>query len=233
MTSRTADFDQIELAEDTREVRKRHGSGAPPGIIDDDFDPDNDANGETRPSIGNAFIATLLFLGADIMLFAGLIGAFVVFRYGAENWPPPGQPRLPVGVTAINTAILLLSGFLMAHTWRLLAGRNRHQIVKWLLAVLALGVAFLMVQGYEWLRLLDFGLKLSSGVFGATFYTLIGCHALHVIGAVIWLSAVSLRIRLSSHAFDERRIESVKLIGMYWFLVVALWPILYGLVYWS
>ncbi|MCH9007027.1 cytochrome c oxidase subunit 3 [candidate division KSB1 bacterium] len=90
-----------------------------------------------------------------------------------------------------------------------------------------------MVQGYEWLRLLDFGLKLSSGVFGATFYILIGCHALHVIGAVIWLSAVSLRIRLSSHAFDERRIESVKLIGMYWFLVVALWPILYGLVYWS
>ena len=47
-----------------------------------------------------------MFLGAEAMFFAGLIGAYIVFRVGSAIWPPPFQPRLPVGVTGVNTADL-------------------------------------------------------------------------------------------------------------------------------
>ena len=42
---------------------------------------------------------SVMFLGAEAMFFAGLIGAFLVFRIGSPVWPPPFQPRLPAGVT--------------------------------------------------------------------------------------------------------------------------------------
>jgi len=64
----------------------------------------------TAPAVSNARLGLLVFLGAEAMFFVGLIGAFLVFRLGSEVWPPPAQPRLPVGVTGINTVILLFSG---------------------------------------------------------------------------------------------------------------------------
>src|SRR3972149_1051804 len=62
-----------------------------------------------------AKVGMLIFLGGETMLFAGFVAAFVVFRLGAPACPPPLQPRLPVGVTAVSTAVLLLSGYTM---WR-------------------------------------------------------------------------------------------------------------------
>ena len=63
--------------------------------------------------LNNAKLGTIMLLGAEAMFFAGLMGAYIVFRVGAANWPPPFQPRLPVRVTGINTLILLLSAVTM------------------------------------------------------------------------------------------------------------------------
>ena len=52
----------------------------------------------------------------------------------------------------------------------------------------ALGVLFLFIQGVEWTRLVHYGLGVSSGIYGATFYTLIGVHGAHVLGAVACLA---------------------------------------------
>lgn len=195
--------------------------------------PDDHGNGgdsrSAKPFIGSAYIAMLLFIGADVMFFAGLIGAFIVFRFGAMEWPPPGQPRLPAEVTGVNTAILLFSGYTMLRAWRGTRRWNLASIVDNLTLTLSLGVIFLMVQGYEWTKLLKFGLTLSSGVYGGTFYVLIGCHALHVLGAVIAVLVVLRKARRETSL--EKSEVNVKLAGMYWFLVVGLWPVLYTLVY--
>ena len=65
------------------------------------------------PVLNNAKLGVIMMLGAEAMFFAGLIGAFIVFRLAAEQWPPPFQPRLPVGVTGVNTLILLISAVTM------------------------------------------------------------------------------------------------------------------------
>jgi cytochrome c oxidase subunit 3 len=179
--------------------------------------------------ISNARLAVLMFLGAEAMFFAGLIGAFLVFRLGASIWPPPFQPRLPVGVTGINTVILVLSAVTMHWSLRLLRAGDHVRLVRYLALTAALGGVFLAIQGYEWLRLIHFGLTVSSSVYGGLFYTLIGFHGVHVLGGLIWLTIVLVlakRGRLS-----QKRQTGLVTCSMYWTFVVALWPVLYALVY--
>ncbi len=181
------------------------------------------------PVVSNARLAILMFIAAELMFFAGLIGAFIVFKLAAPLWPPAFQPRLPVEVTGVNTAILLASGVAMHLAMRASKRREpRAALVRWLTIAALLGIVFLLVQGYEWVRLIGYGLTLSSGVYGGTFYTLIGCHGAHVLGAVTWLGLVLARARSHRH---ELSAETVDLCGIYWTFVVALWPALYALVY--
>jgi heme/copper-type cytochrome/quinol oxidase subunit 3 len=171
----------------------------------------------------------MLFIGAEGMFFAGLLSAFLVFRTGTAVWPPPFQPRLPVIVTAVNTLILLWSGYTMHRALRSIRRRNPQGLTDWLSVTAVFGSLFLVVQGYEWTRLLRFGLGLSSGIYGAMFYTLIGCHALHVFGAVIWLLVILAMAR--KRRFSPARHVGVQVCSLYWYFVVALWPVLFGLVY--
>jgi cytochrome c oxidase subunit III len=180
-----------------------------------------------KPLVSNARIAVLMFIAAEIMFFAGLIGAFIVFRLASQVWPPPFQPRLPTGVTGLNTGVLLLSGVAIQLAMRAAGARQAKEIVVRRLSYAAIfGTIFLLVQGYEWVRLIHYGLTLSSSVYGATFYTLIGCHGAHVLGALVWLGVVAARARKASAGP-----EAVQICGMYWTFVVALWPVLYVFVY--
>ncbi|MBI2180594.1 MAG: heme-copper oxidase subunit III [Deltaproteobacteria bacterium] len=181
------------------------------------------------PVGSNAWLAVWMFLGAEAMFFAGLIGAFLVFRLSAATWPPPFQPRLPVGVTGVNTVILLLSAFTMRRTLTCVRLANPRKAVRLLGLTAILGAVFLAVQGYEWLRLIQFGLTVSSSVYGGLFYTLIGFHALHVLGALIWLAVVFARAIKGRYSAQHHL--GLQTCAMYWTFVVALWPALYGLVY--
>ena len=179
----------------------------------------------------NARLAILILLGAEIMFFAGLIGTFLVFRLGSVTWPPPSQAdvRLPIGVTGINTIILLSSGYTMIRA--LLSARrdSRKELRRWLLVTGVLGAIFLVVQGSEWVRLVHHGFTLSSGVYGSIFYVLIGCHALHVLVAVVWVLGVFAKAIAGRFSVDHH--VGVEICAIYWTFVVVLWPILYVLVY--
>jgi heme/copper-type cytochrome/quinol oxidase subunit 3 len=181
------------------------------------------------PIGSNAWLGTVMLLGAEAMFFAGLIGAFLVFRVGSAVWPPPFQPRLPTGITGLNTVILLLSAVTMK--LGLQAGRRgeRARLIQWLSWTAGLGAVFLLIQGYEWIRLLHFGLTVSSSIYGGLFYTLIGFHAAHVLGALVWLVFVWFKARCG--AYSPSNSTGLQVCSMYWIFVVGLWPILYTLVY--
>lgn len=198
-------------------------------------DPFPSREPESRPLIDNARLGMLIFLGAETMFFAGLVAAFMILRLGAQVWPPPFQPRLPVGVTGVNTLILLASSLTMTRALRANRRGDRGGLVAGLGETALLGVIFLAVQGYEWARLVHFGLTVSSGAYGTTFYTLIGAHGVHVVAALIWLSVVLVgarwgRTRAAGAGIRPQRV-AVSLCGMYWYFVVFLWPVLYTLVY--
>jgi heme/copper-type cytochrome/quinol oxidase subunit 3 len=173
-------------------------------------------------------LGMLVFLATETMFFAGLISAFLILRAGAVVWPPEGQPRLPIAITGVNTLVLLASGAAM---WAALAAARRDDVAglgRALAATLALGVTFLVVQGSEWVRLLRHGLSATASPYGATFYALIGIHGLHVLGGVVALAFVLPGAARGRYRADH---GSLAACGLYWGFVVAVWPLLYLLVY--
>jgi cytochrome c oxidase subunit III len=193
----------------------------------------HNGDGEPSPSEGqplsNARLGMLMLLGGETMFFGGLLIAFLQFRLGAPAWPPVGQPRLPIGLTAVNTLILVASSWTVVRALRAVRGGDRPGLVRWLARTWALGALFLVIQGIEWARLVHFGLRVSSGIYGATFYTLIGIHGAHVLGAIAWLGTM-LWLARRGRVTPERHV-ALDCCAMYWHFVVALWPVLYVLVY--
>jgi heme/copper-type cytochrome/quinol oxidase subunit 3 len=177
----------------------------------------------------NGVLAMAVFLATEVMLFAGLVSAFLILRAGATAWPPPDQPRLPIGVTAVNTAVLLLSAWTMQRAARAARGTGLAVLLRWLAGTAALGATFLAVQGAEWVALVRHGLRASSSLYGASFYTVIGCHGLHVGAAVVTLVALFGWARRAASAQQCR--TRVEVCRLYWLFVVAVWPVLYVLVY--
>jgi heme/copper-type cytochrome/quinol oxidase subunit 3 len=171
-------------------------------------------------------VGMALFLFAETMLFAGLISGYLVLRSQAGVWPPPGQPRLPVLVTAANTLILVASA---RAAWKMVPAWQRggaDAALGWLRSTALLGAAFVAIQGVEWLQLLRHGLRASTSVYGGLFYATVGTHALHVLvalGAVAWALGALRRGLVGS--------AGLRALRMYWLFVVAIWPVLYVLVY--
>ncbi len=199
----------------------------PPGS--DDEDPLDWQPARNEPVVSNAVLGMLMFLAFETMLFAGLLGAFLVFRLASTSWPPPGEPYLPIGVTWVNTGILVASAESMRRADRAIGDGNQPGLIHGLGLTALLGTTFLAVQGSEWIRLVHYGLTLRSGTYGATFYTLIGCHGVHVLAAVVWLAAVLVLAALGR--FSCERHAGVQLCKMYWMFVVGLWLVLFPSVY--
>jgi cytochrome c oxidase subunit III len=179
--------------------------------------------------ISNPMLAVLMLVAAEMMLFSGLIGSFIIFKMQAPFWPPPALPHLPLAVTWVNTVVLLASAGTMSLAVRAVHRDRARELRRWLGVTGVLGATFLAVQGSEWLRLVAHGLRLTSGIYGGTFYTLIGCHALHVTAAVIWLlfvAGAAMRGR-----FSARNPGGVEICAVYWYFVCAIWPLLFVLVY--
>ncbi len=197
-----------------------------PGVLDAAFQDDSHARADNAARFG-----MILLIGAEIMFFAGFVSAFIAFRAGAESWPPAGQPRLPVFVTLFNTAFLMASAFTMRRGLRSIRSGRTAELARFMTATAALGGLFLVLQGYEWIGLLRHGMTLSSSIYGAIFYTIIGTHGLHVAAAMTLLLFVLSRARASR--YHSTRHLGVELCAMFWYFVVGIWPILYGLLYWS
>jgi heme/copper-type cytochrome/quinol oxidase subunit 3 len=169
----------------------------------------------------------LIFVATEVMFFAALISAFVVIKSGVEPWAPPPGVRLPVIATAGNSLLLMLSAVLLYQAGRAMANTGAGARVQHLLGGAALlGGAFVTFQAYEWLRLIDYGLTMTSGIFGASFFLLIGVHGLH---AAVAATALGYLYHLGRR--QRLKLGHLRAMQVFWYFVVGIWPVLYGLVY--
>ncbi|TMA33728.1 MAG: heme-copper oxidase subunit III [Deltaproteobacteria bacterium] len=181
------------------------------------------------PPVSNTRLAMIVLITGESMLFAGLIGMYLVFRLAARTWPPPDQPRLPLGLTTLNSAVLLGSAIPLARALGAIRRGETDRVARRVELTALLGLLFLAVQGAEWARLVRHGLTLGSGTYGGSFYVLIGCHALHVLAAVTWLAAVAVLARRGR--FTPARHAALEMCSLYWYFVCGLWVVLFPLVY--
>ena len=169
-----------------------------------------------RPKLESSIVAMVLVLMAETMLFAGLIGACVMMRGRAMVWPPVDLPRLAWWVTIATTSALLSSAVILASQG--LAARRSS-----VLLTAFMGAVFFGVQAIEWTRMLKW--NGARGVYAGVFFSLIGVHGLHVLAGVIALTWAGWTMGRPGDALR------LKVCGMYWYFVVAVWPVLYVIIY--
>jgi len=176
-----------------------------------------------------AYVGMLFFLASWAMLFGGLFFAYALVRARAPVWPPVGDPRLPLVLPAVNTAVIALSSFALQSALRSLR-RGRLRPVAGALALAAgLGALFLALQLAVWVRVYGEGLVPSGGPYGSVFYGLTSFHALHVLVGLVALAWLA--VRASRGAYGAMRHVGVRLWAMYWHFVGAIWLVLYATVY--
>jgi cytochrome c oxidase subunit III len=183
------------------------------------------------PAVPSEVLGMLIFVLTEVMFFLALISAFLVIRAQVfGTWAPPGELKLPVLMTAFNTAVLLISGVLMVLATKAFAkpdGKARGQVL--LGQAILFGAFFVGVQGYEWVKLIRYGMTMTSGIFGATFYLLIGSHGLHALAAIVAMGWMLFKMRKGWLV----SVNGMRAMAIFWLFVVGIWPVLYGLVYFA
>jgi len=143
----------------------------------------------------------------------------------------PFQTMGPLWLPTINTALLLTSGVTLTIAHHALVANKRATTIFWMWVTVALGIAFICVQGYEYFHAYtDLNLKLSSGAYGSTFFMLTGFHGFHVIVGMLMLLFITLRL-MAGH-FTPQRHFGFEGAAWYWHFVDVVWLGLYTLVYW-
>ena len=162
-----------------------------------------------------------ILLGSLVMLFAGILSAYTVLRFGMAQWPPLGMPALPWARLGMNTAAILGSSVAIQWSFRAIRTGRTLALKLGLVVTTALGLAFLFGQWSAWQGLHLEGVAMSTNTYGALFYTITGLHAAHVVAGVVFLLVVTLRACLGRYTAEKH--IGVELCAMYWHFVDLVW----------
>lgn len=175
-------------------------------------------------------LGMLLFLSSEGIFFAFLLTAYV-FYHGSVTDGPNAHNSLNALTTGIYTIVLLLSSGTI-----LLAERALRKQIKgfqlWLAVTIICGSVFLYGETREYMRLLHKNVTVSRNLFGSTYYTVTGFHALHVsIGLLMLCILLALSFR---GGIREEEHVGVQVISYYWHFVDLVWVAVFSVIYlWS
>ena len=135
------------------------------------------------------------------------------------------------GLPAINTAILLTSSVTVTIAHHALREGHRGMLKVFLGLTFLLGFLFVYLQAHEYAEAYgELGLKLSTGIYGSTFFMLTGFHGLHVTIGAIMLTIIWFRV-MKGH-FTPQRHFAFEAVAWYWHFVDVVWLGLFIFVYW-
>ncbi|RCS56849.1 cytochrome c oxidase subunit 3 [Parvibium lacunae] len=197
------------------------------------------------------------FIFSEVMFFAAFFGALFYARAIAmpwladidhksvlwpdflPQWPHAGpgngveafEKMGPFPIPTINTLLLLTSGVTLTISHHALIANDRAKTIFWLAATIVLGAVFMGFQVYEYMHAYqELNLKLSSGIYGSTFFLLTGFHGFHVTMGAIMLTVVL--VRLMKGHFTAKQHFAFEGAAWYWHFVDVVWLGLYVVVYW-
>ena len=183
----------------------------------------------SEPALSTGQWGLLCFLVSEVALFSTLIVTYV-FYLGQNRIGPTPKEALALPLVLFTTACLLASSFTIHLAEKQLERTHQRGFLVWWLATILLGIIFLLGTAYEWYGLINHHqLTMSRNLFGTTYFTLVGLHALHVTGGVLIMFIVfSLAAkRQITHANRG----GVGLVSWYWHFVDVVWIVVFLVVY--
>ena len=168
---------------------------------------------------------------------------YILWPHFEAVWPTNGPGRVgghadgtfsamsAYGIPALNTAILLTSGLTVTLAHHALRAGRRGRLSLFLALTFLLGFTFVVLQAHEYSDAYrDMGLRLSTGIYGSTFFMLTGFHGLHVTIGAIMLTIIWLRVQRGH--FTATRHFAFEAVAWYWHFVDVVWLGLFIFVYW-
>jgi cytochrome c oxidase subunit III len=172
-------------------------------------------------------VGMVSFIIAEAAIFTIFVVAYLFYLGKSLTGPSPGDVlEVPIFYT-----ICLLSSSVTIHLAgkRLERGERVTFLVLWLLTI-GLGGLFMYGTALEWRRLIvEYGLTISTNLFGTTYYSLVGLHAFHVTVGLLMLAIVlGLGVAGRVRAADSARVD---VLSLYWHFVDAVWVVVFTVVY--
>jgi cytochrome c oxidase subunit 3 len=184
-----------------------------------------------------AGFGTWVFLGSEAMFFGAALLAYAVYRsLWPEAFAAAGRETNIIYGTA-NTALLLTSSLTMAAATEAARAGLRRLTLIGLAATATLGLAFLIVKGFEYREDIHKHLIPGAGfaldapqsqIFFAFYWLLTAVHALHLSTGVGITGTLLVQAWLGSRPLPSPAFESA---GLYWHFVDLIWIFFYPLLY--
>ena len=186
-----------------------------------------------------AFFGALFYARAITMPWLADLDHKILWPDFAATWGNAGpagtidkfETMGPFPIPTINTALLLTSGVTLTISHHALRAGDRSNTIFWLAATILLGAIFMGCQAYEYMHAYsELNLKLTSGIYGSTFFMLTGFHGFHVTMGGIMLAVVLYRLMKGHFTADHH--FAFEGAAWYWHFVDVVWLGLYVVVYW-
>ncbi|MPR33499.1 cytochrome c oxidase subunit 3 [Salmonirosea aquatica] len=173
----------------------------------------------------------LLWLGivGSVLIFTVLLGIYIVRKVG-PNWYETPLP----GIFWFSTVVIILSSISL-HEAKEAFQKERFALYRICLGItLFLGMAFVGMQGYGWLHMIEQGFHLRGNPSAGFVYLLTGLHVVHILGGLIFMG-VLFREATKNQSYIDSFVYSVnppnqlkiKLMTTYWHFVDVLWLYLF------
>jgi cytochrome c oxidase subunit 3/cytochrome o ubiquinol oxidase subunit 3 len=177
----------------------------------------------TLPGKGRVGMFTLI--AAESAIFVIFVLAYLFYVGKSLSGPTPAILRAPL----FFSACLLSSSFTIHLAVGALRSGRQSRFLLWWVLTFGLGALFLIGTGVEWKHLIAEGLTISTNLFGTTYYSLVGLHALHVLVGLVLLGAVAVFAAL--RRVGREQAEQVDVLSLYWHFVDAVWVVVFTVVY--
>ncbi len=169
-----------------------------------------------------------IFLLSDILMFAAFFATYAVLS-GSTAGGPTGRQLFDLGNTAIETGCLLASSFTCGLASIAAAHRRALFFYVWMSVTFVLGLAFLGLEIREFMGLVAQGAGPSRSAFLSAFFTLVGCHGLHVGCGLLWL--LTMMAQVFAKGFRADILRRVLCFSLFWHALDIIWVALFTVVY--
>jgi len=173
-----------------------------------------------------------LFIVSDSLTFSAMLFAYTYSRVTNPDWPKPFDFSPAIIFATVMTFCLLSSSLTMVMAVQAMSHGNRKATVRWILATMVGGGAFVVLHLSEWMKLINvegvtpFTNPWGVPLFGGTFFALTGLHMTHVICGLIYLTIIATGV-----GRGKFKAEDVEVSGLYWHFVDLVWMFIFPLVY--
>ena len=169
-----------------------------------------------------------IFLLSDIIMFAAFFASYAVLS-GSTAGGPSGHDLFDLRNVAIETVCLLLSSFTCGVASIGAQARNNALFYGGMAVTFVLGAAFLFLELHEFVGMVAQGAGPTRSAFLSAFFTLVGCHGLHVTLGLLWLLTMMAQVFAKGYRTDILR--RLLCFSLFWHALDIIWVALFTVVY--